>query len=93
MRADMKDVIVTPGRYGKYDGAHKTQPTNDVDKLDNLPEREGMMKRWREGRWGWSFGDHISPLRGFLRKNVGRPWDKVYSEFCEHADPRGVRGS
>ncbi|MCV0439712.1 MAG: hypothetical protein K5880_13885 [Hydrogenophaga sp.] len=92
MRKDMKDVLVTPGRNGKWDGARKTQPTDDVDRLDNLPQHEGMKRRWAEGGWGWSFGDHINPLRKWLKKHVGRPFDKVYSEFCEHADARNLRG-
>ena len=83
---------MTPGRHGKYDGHRKTQPTNDIEKLECLPEREGMMKRWPSGRWGWSFGDHINPLRKWLKKQVGRPFDKVYSEFCKHADSRSLRG-
>lgn len=92
MRADMKSVIVDTGRHGKRDGARKTQPTKDLDKLECLPEREGMMKRWREGRWGWEFGDRLNPLEKFLKKNVGRPWNDVWSEICEHTDSRTIKG-
>jgi hypothetical protein len=92
MRADMKDVIINTGRYGKYGESRKTQPTRDLEKMDELPEREGLMKRWREGRWGWQHGDRINPLRKWIRKQVGRPLDDVYSDLCEHADDRNVRG-
>lgn len=92
MRKDMKDVLVTPGRYGKYDEARKTQTSNDVEKLESLPEREGMKRRYAEGGWGWSFGDHINPLRRWLHKRVGKLFDDVYSEFCEHNDARSIRG-
>ena len=36
--------------------------------------------------------DLLGPLRRYLRSNVGRPWDKVYSEIRAVADARGVRG-
>jgi len=39
-----------------------------------------------------SFSDVLSPIRGALRKNVGRPWDDVYSEFCQFLDRRSVSG-
>ena len=36
--------------------------------------------------------DVLTPLRGALRANLGRPWDKVYSEFCQFLDRRSVSG-
>jgi hypothetical protein len=38
------------------------------------------------------FGDKLGALRGNVRKNVGRPWDDVFSEFCASLDRRGVSG-
>lgn len=32
------------------------------------------------------------PIEGFLRKNLGRPWDDVYSEFCAVNDSRSMLG-
>lgn len=92
MREDMKDVLVTPGRYGKYSGSRRIRQSNDLEKLESLPEREGMAKPHSAGYWGWEYGDHINPLRRWLKSNVNRPFSKVYSEFCEHADDRSVRG-
>jgi len=92
MRADLKDVIIDIGRWGKHDPPKKTQPTNDVDELEKLPEYEGSKKRYSEGGWGWHFGDRLSPLDRALRKNVGRPWNKVYSELVASADSRNIRG-
>lgn len=34
----------------------------------------------------------LGPLWKFLRGNVGRPWDKVYSELSEHLDKRKTTG-
>ena len=38
------------------------------------------------------FSDVLGPLEGFLRSNVGRPWDKVYSELRQGLDIRKVTG-
>ena len=93
MREDMKDVIIDTGRTGKdYDDVAKVQIRGkSIDELDGLPEQEGIKKRLKGG-WGAQLADRIEPLVKFLRTNVGRPWDKVFSEICEHADPRSLRG-
>jgi hypothetical protein len=36
--------------------------------------------------------DALNPLTRALDKNVGRPWDDVYSEFCQSLDRRSVAG-
>lgn len=47
-----------------------------------LPLREGYGQRWTShGKW---LNEHLSPLRRYLQSQVGRPWDKVYSEICRH---------
>jgi hypothetical protein len=90
MRKDMKDVIIDTGRTGKYDSARKTQPTYDEAKLEKLPEREGMRRRY--DYWGPILGDRLGPLERFLRSRLGKQWDKVYSEICSEADLRNLRG-
>ena len=37
-----------------------------------------------------SFNEHLGPLRRFLDANVGRPWDKIYSEICQFVDRDNV---
>lgn len=49
---------------------------------DSPPAREGMTTTYGHGTK--SFNEHLGPLRRFLDANVGRPWDKVYSEICKH---------
>jgi hypothetical protein len=34
------------------------------------------------------YNHHYVPIRGFLRKNLGRKWDDVYSDFCRKIDRR-----
>ena len=35
---------------------------------------------------------NLNPLRRFLEKNIGQPWNKVYSEICLVADKRNREG-
>jgi hypothetical protein len=48
--------------------------------LEDRPLREGMKRRCRGG--SKAFTDLLGPLKRFLRKQVGRPWDLVHSEIC-----------
>lgn len=36
--------------------------------------------------------ENTKPIYRFLHKNVGRPWDDVYSEICENQDRRSTQG-
>lgn len=38
------------------------------------------------------FGDKLGALKGNIHKNVGRPWDDVFSEFCKNLDRRSLNG-
>lgn len=38
------------------------------------------------------FSDLLGPLKGYLRKQVGRPWDVVYSELSATLDKRSLTG-
>jgi hypothetical protein len=76
MRPDMHKVIVERPRLGGH-GARKGRRPRD---LEDLPANLGMRRPY--GHHGKDLNDHLGPLRRFLRKQVGRPWDKVYSEIC-----------
>jgi len=45
-------------------------------------QHEGMKKPHGYETKGLS--DFLSPIKGFLAKSCGRPWDDVYSEICAH---------
>src|SRR2546423_10215582 len=39
------------------------------------------------GRWSGMqrcLNEHLGPMQRSLRSRVGRPWNKVYQELCEH---------
>src|SRR5207248_1577311 len=52
-----------------------------------LPKFEGVRRPHRERKW---FGEHLGPLRRWLRSQVGRPWNQVYSEVCAVIKPDSV---
>lgn len=83
MRPDMAKVLVERPRRGGCRGAVKGyRRDRQRIALEDQASREGIAARSRGGtKW---LSDHLGPLRRFLRSNVGRPWDLVYSEICAH---------
>lgn len=83
MRADMAKVIVERPRHGsRLRGARKgyrkrfhMTALEDQPKRERIEERGGGMKH---------FNEHLGPLRRYLLSQVGRPWNKVFSEICAH---------
>ena len=77
MREDMAIVIVErPRIIDRF--AHKGR----VRPLDELPTQLGMRRSQRE-RGGYKMlNENLKPLRRFLERQVGRPWDKVYAEIA-----------
>jgi hypothetical protein len=84
MRADMAQVIIERPRYGSSDPSRKKSYRKHQQRtpLDEQPRHEPMLGRWR----GMSkmLNEHLGPLRRFLRSRVGRPWNNVHRELCEH---------
>ncbi|HEY1722241.1 MAG TPA: hypothetical protein VGG27_13435 [Magnetospirillaceae bacterium] len=76
MRRDMPRVIVTrPRKLGSLPRKGRTVPD------EHLPEAIGMRRSVREKGGHKQLNEHLSPLRRYLEKQVGRPWDKVFSEI------------
>ena len=93
MRADMGKVITERERAGGQrsragrDGGSVPWRGHE-DSYDDQPKRGKISP---VGRHGWhtkEFTDVLPPIYGFLRKQIGRPWDKIYSELCKHLDKR-----
>jgi hypothetical protein len=76
MRADMSRVIVERPRRGGVDRRGRAVP------FDNLPQREGMRRPYRISGGGKELNENLAPLRRYLERQVGRPWDKVYAEIA-----------
>jgi hypothetical protein len=84
MRADMAKVIVERPRRK---GWETRKPKGYRRRLrrygdDGPPAREGMTTCWEGG--SKSLNEHLGPLRRYLDRQVGRPWNKVFSEICAH---------
>lgn len=90
MRKDMTKVIAERPRAGssvrlKVGVIARTQRTP----IEELPGREPMSASWHNG-WDDMTRTHRTPVERFLRKQVGRRWDEVYSEVCAVA-PKGTK--
>lgn len=79
MRRDMHKVIVERERRGSR-GPFRRGLGEKNTRPDDLPAKQGIRKRHQKVGLR-SLNENLSPLKRFLRKQVGRPWDKVYSEI------------
>ncbi len=89
MRDDMDKLLVERPRY-RFGGIRypRGQLKMQYEKMGELDcvRRESMGGRYRE-KW---FNENLRPLERFLRSNVGRPWNKVYSEMARHLKPNST---
>lgn len=87
MRKDMAKVIVERPRLGVR-SADKRKPgrTRVVVDDDGEPLRAREPVRAKPGKTK-SLNENLSPLKRYLAGNVGRPWNKVFSEISEHLRP------
>ena len=98
-RKDLSRTVIEGGRYYRnhYDRDHShrierattrawlDRVSVDVDEADHTapPKRPKVYK---------SFYDKLSPATRWLESQVGRPWNKVYSELCAKFDRRSLAG-
>jgi hypothetical protein len=77
MRKDIAKVIVTRARIIE-DAARKGRSVPD----EVQPTSIGLRRHVRE-RGGFKIlNENLAPLRRYLEAQVGRPWDKIYSEIA-----------
>ena len=75
----MFKVIVERPRCFTPTGTTKGRLRRD----DDAPAREGMRRRYKLHSRK-EFNENLAPLRRYLLKQVGRPWDKVFRDICEY---------
>ena len=95
MRKDMAKVVTEAPRRGHGNSSHKwgRRLAKDEYSLDDHGASRAPIARRRQ--YGWDakeFSDLLGPLRRYLRKQVGRPWDKVWSEITQTLDSRSLTG-
>lgn len=88
MRKDMSKVIVERPRVGRAaaglrPGRTRTLVDDDGEPIRAKGAREPKGKAQKTKR----LNETLNPLKRYLASNVGRPWDKVYSEISEHLKP------
>ena len=86
MRKDMNKVIVERPRRG-----WRTRKLNRMkikEAGEDQPSRIGVRRqRKTNGSHTKYLNENLAPLKRYLGKQVGRPWDKVYSELRENISP------
>lgn len=104
MREDLNKLLCERERPRSYDHYCNYRNLERFNSLHDVPYDDedfaepftGIGSGSRESmkyRYGWdskSFNENLNPLWGVIRKNVGRKWDKVYSELCQVFDKRSV---
>jgi hypothetical protein len=80
----MHKVVVERPRGGQ--GWAKKFPRPQMP-FDDLPKYQGIKRPHEHRKW---FTDLLGPLRRWLRSQVGRPWNDVYSEACAVIKPDSV---
>lgn len=89
MRSDMSKVIVERPRVGhksKYHEVRQRLRVQDYEDEDYEVPHRGMRRPYNRGERK-ELNENLQPLRRFLQKQVGRPWDKVYSEIRANVGP------
>ena len=84
MRSDMHKVICEEPRHG---GGPEKQMRRANLSEELLPRFEGIRRPHINRKW---FGEHLGPLRRWLRSQVGRPWNAIYGEACAVIKPDSV---
>ncbi|MDE0220078.1 MAG: hypothetical protein OXJ90_12475 [Spirochaetaceae bacterium] len=83
MRSDMSKVIVERPRSGGR-GLRKGRRPRDPD---DFRKQVGLHRAAVEADSWKELNENLAPLRRYLHSQVGRPWDKVWSEICANLRP------
>ncbi len=83
MREDMFKVIVERPRWGSR---HAPKAKLRNDKVPDRKRATGRRQALEQHGYTKCLNENLAPLKRYLMKQVGRPWDKVYSEISEHLD-------
>src|SRR6185295_14896834 len=95
MRHDMARVVTERPRRGHGNPSKKwgrRLRKHEYDAEDHGPTRAAIARRQQYGWNAKEFSDVLGPLRRYLHKQVGRPWDKVWSEITRTLDSRSLTG-
>lgn len=91
----MAKVVTERPRRGHANPSKKTGKRlskDEFDKDDHGSTRAPVSRKRQYGYDAKGFTDVLGPLRGYLKKQVGRPWNKVFSELSQFLDKRSITG-
>jgi hypothetical protein len=91
MRKDIDKVVFERAKANRT-WASKTPRDKRVvldDSGEHINERANHVRRKRQKYRN----QHFNAVQRFLVRNVGRRWDKVFSEICASVDSRALLGS
>lgn len=95
MRNDMAKVVTERPRRGHSEPSKKwgRRLSKAEYVLDDHGASRAPIARRRQYGSNWKeFSDLLGPLRRYLRAQVGRPWDKIWSEITQTLDSRSLTG-
>jgi hypothetical protein len=97
MRSDMHKVIVERPRVlrSKWKNRKTALRLSESQRAQAMVEAEdydGGPTRASSARHEKDLNENLAPLRRYLLRQAGRPWDKVYSEICRTIDTRAAIG-
>jgi hypothetical protein len=84
MREDMSKVLTERPRSKGWDRGFER---NKERSEDDFLEKESMKLRHKDRK---SFSDLLGPLYRFVDSKVGKPWNDVFSEICQHIKPKST---
>lgn len=99
MRADFVKVLGETPRGGSHLRNRKHRRRYSADEIERIceyqddegpvraPHSPGKINYGRKSR-----GISSAPMKRFLRSNLGRPWNQVYSDICQRIDRRSAVG-
>lgn len=85
-----KVIVERPRREGslsKHRDAYRSARGRHSRDIEDLPNHESMKSRYFDRK---ELNENLRPLWRWLDKQVGRPWNKVYSELCARIDIRNT---
>jgi hypothetical protein len=84
MRSDMWKVIVERPRLGRGYAASLSNRARKLLPHDHDGDTLDVIDRSVRTQRSKSLNENLAPLRRYLERQVGRPWDKVYGEMRAH---------
>ena len=93
MRPDFNKLLVErerPRSWMKFGYTRKNKNLNAATDQLGIGGREGMRKRHKISGDYKNFNENLNPLKSWIHSQLGKKWDKSYSDLRKTFDCRGV---